>query len=77
MACKCGSDRIMSINSKCNDMCCLSLDTMNGTIENIGYVPDDLNIGGGDYIEFDVCLDCGRIQGNFPIDDETVKRKLS
>jgi hypothetical protein len=31
-----------------------------------GYVPDDLGIGGGDDVNFDYCLDCGRIRGNFP-----------
>ena len=32
-----------------------------------GYVPENLNIGGGDYIEFTYCLQCGKIQGDFPI----------
>jgi len=30
-----------------------------------GYVPHDFNIGGGDYIDFRYCLDCGRIQDVF------------
>jgi len=32
-----------------------------------GYVPNDLGIGDGDYLEFDLCLDCGQIQGDFPL----------
>jgi hypothetical protein len=32
-----------------------------------GYVPRDLGIGGGDDVEFDYCLDCGQIQGRFPL----------
>jgi len=36
------------------------------------YVPEDLNIGGADHISMTVCLDCGKIQGEFPIDEETV-----
>lgn len=31
-----------------------------------GYVASDMGIGGGDYIEFGYCLDCGQIQGEFP-----------
>lgn len=32
-----------------------------------GYVPRDLGIGGGDAIHFIYCLDCGQIQGKFPV----------
>jgi hypothetical protein len=32
-----------------------------------GYVPRDLGVGGGDDVEFDYGLDCGRIQGKFPL----------
>jgi len=32
-----------------------------------GYVPRDLGIGGGDDVNFDYCLDCGQIQGRFPL----------
>jgi hypothetical protein len=35
-----------------------------------GYVPSGLNIGHGDYISFHYCLDCGQIQGEFPIPEE-------
>ncbi|MCK5605789.1 hypothetical protein KAR91_28090 [Candidatus Pacearchaeota archaeon] len=38
------------------------------------YVPDDLGLGPrggkGDDMEFDYCLDCGLIQGDFPILNE-------
>ncbi len=32
-----------------------------------GYVPNDLGIGGGDYVEFRLCLNCGQMQGNYPM----------
>jgi hypothetical protein len=32
-----------------------------------GYVPSKMGIGGGDYMEFSYCLDCGQIQGKFPV----------
>jgi hypothetical protein len=28
-----------------------------------GYVPEDIGVGGGDYIELNWCIDCGQIQG--------------
>ena len=60
---KCNSKRILDVNAKCSDLCHV---TLNGK-ENDGYVPDDLGIGGGDYVEFKLCLDCGQIQGKFPL----------
>ena len=32
-----------------------------------GYVPRDLGVGGGDDVHFTYCLDCGQIQGRFPV----------
>jgi hypothetical protein len=32
-----------------------------------GYVPRDLGFGGSDDVQFDYCLDCGQIQGQFPL----------
>ena len=64
MACqKCKSERIASLSGKTSDMCNVFV----GEEEHEGYVPSDMNIGGGDYIEFEFCLDCGQIQGEFPL----------
>jgi hypothetical protein len=38
-----------------------------GNNDHDGYVPNDLGIGGGDYIQFSYCMDCGKIQGSFPL----------
>lgn len=38
-----------------------------GEHEHHGYVPGDLGIGGGDDMEFDLCLDCGQLQGTWPM----------
>lgn len=74
MSCqKCNSERILSVSGKCSDMSVVQYKDM----EHIGYVPDNLNIGSGDYLEFDVCLDCGYMQGDFPIDDEQVEESLN
>jgi hypothetical protein len=64
MTCKkCKSKRIVHISAKCSDLCYVSI----ADKEHDGYVPRDLGIGGGDYVEFKYCLDCGQIQGEFPI----------
>jgi len=61
---KCNSERIASINGKTSDMCNFQYKDINTE----GYVPR-LVIGDqyGDYIEFEFCLECGKIQGSFPI----------
>ena len=60
---KCGSKRVGWVNAKCSDCCATGIDEK----EQDGYVPDDLGIGNGDYVEFDFCFNCGQIQGKFPL----------
>ena len=60
---RCGSSRVLSVFAKCSDMCVVS---MNGH-EKEGYVPRDLGIGGGDDVDFNLCLDCGQVEGVFPL----------
>jgi hypothetical protein len=38
-----------------------------GDYEHDGYMPAGLGIGEGDYVEFEWCLECGQIQGEFPV----------
>ena len=61
----CESDRLLIVSGKVSDRCYLEMknDGMSG------YVPDDMGIGGGDYLEFTFCLECGQIQDIFPVDD--------
>ena len=68
----CGSERILSISGKVSDKFVLWLYN-NNEKEYDGYVPDDLEIGGNDYIEFNYCLECGQIQGDFPVMDPNWK----
>ena len=65
MTCKCGGQRIANISAKSNDMNFININTCDGDYD--GYVPRDMGIGGGDYVRFSWCLDCGRIQGDFPL----------
>lgn len=61
---KCDSERVARVSGKTSDLCFISI----GENEKDGYVPYDMGIGGGDYIKFEYCLDCGQIQGSFPLD---------
>jgi len=61
----CKSERLMTVNAKCDDRCSINYDDM----ERHDYVLDFIGIGGGDYVNFEYCLDCGRIQGDFPVEE--------
>ena len=60
----CKKERILEVTAKCSDMCVVSIDGR----EKDGYVPKLLGIGGDDYIELKLCLDCGKVQSkDFPV----------
>lgn len=62
MSCiSCKKPNIMNVVAKCGDLYCG--DHAEG---ESSYVPSDLGIGGGDYIDFKLCLNCGQIQDKFP-----------
>ncbi len=59
---QCKGGRFASISAK-------SSDRNSGQVDGVdfeGYVPDNIGIGGGDYIWVEWCLDCGQIVGAFP-----------
>ena len=65
MSCqRCKSDRVASIMAKCSDCCGTSI----GDYDKSGYVPSDMGVGGGDEVEFNWCLECGQIQGEWPLE---------
>jgi hypothetical protein len=64
---RCKSERNTYITAKCSDMCNVMQYKDSGYVEHNGYVPEDIGIGGGDYVEFVYCLDCGQIHGKFPL----------
>ena len=74
MACdKCKSERVLRVSGKCSDMFSAS----GPGVDYNGYVPETIGIAGaddfGDYIHFQYCLDCGKIQGKFPIAESKLK----
>jgi len=59
---KCGSDRVVSITAKCPDGFTVS------TGDNVNFNSTDIeNLCDGEYVDPDVCLDCGQVQGQFPV----------
>lgn len=78
MTCKCGSIRSISVSAKCSDMSSGFYHSgfENRNVEWEGYVPQDINIGGGDYVEFEFCCDCGTILGFEPIVEEVLYESI-
>lgn len=60
----CDDRKIVSIFGKCSDM--FNLQCSEEEVDYNGYVPKDIGIGRGDDIEFSYCLNCGKIQDDFP-----------
>lgn len=58
----CGSKRIAQVTGKSSDCSNIQIDNQ----EHDGYIPDDMPFGGGDYIKFKVCLECGHMIGDWP-----------
>lgn len=67
----CQSDKLAQISAKCSDMFFIQVDNE----ELRDYVPYNIGIGGGDYVKFTYCLNCGQIQNldeKFPVPQETI-----
>lgn len=72
MTCQCGNNVIIEVVAKCDDRCGITCNDM----EYDGYIPNGLSIGRGDYIEFDFCSKCGRIQGFQPLEISDIETIL-
>lgn len=60
----CEKQKIVSIMGKCSDT--FNLECIEEGVDYNGYVPKDIGMGCDDEIYFDYCLNCGKIQGDFP-----------
>ena len=69
---QCNSKRLANISGHCSDMFSFNGDEYSHN----GYVPYNINIGGGDYVEIVFCLQCGQMQGKFPITKKKVNDSL-
>lgn len=70
---RCKSTKVASLYGKCSDLSNFSVQDY----EEDGYVKEDVGIGGGDDISFDYCLECGQIQGEFPVNTDFLDSSLS
>ena len=62
---RCNSDRVLIGGGKSSDL----NDFRFKDVHKDGYVPGVENVGGGDYYEIKVCLECGQTQGKWPQPD--------
>jgi hypothetical protein len=73
MSCqRCKSARILSVSGHASDCFGWSL----GNRSDNGYLPSDFGIGGGDDIEIDLCLDCGQLQGKWPMSKTNLEKPM-
>lgn len=70
---RCNSERIAEVSAKCSDMFSVDL----GDSRMNGYVPGDMGIGSGDYVEFSYCLECGQLQGKFPLAPAGIEKDIT
>jgi hypothetical protein len=63
---------MVTVTAKCSDCCSVGY----GPHGHDGYVPRDIGIGGGDYIEFTYCPACGTIQDFIPVPNQQVLHAL-
>jgi hypothetical protein len=65
--------RLLKLCAKCSDLCGISFQNGTGKIhESDGYVPENINIGGGDYVELDIDMETGQIQNWKPVTDAAI-----
>ena len=70
---KCKSDRIIDLQAHCSDLFCLNY--KGREIISSDYVPYEMGIGGGDDVDLEICMNCGQVQGTFPIEHELLTDK--
>lgn len=65
MSCRfCGSEKIGQVNAKCSDLFSAKLPGRQTWSNGYNFIPGLMASGDNDYVEFDVCLACQRIQGD-------------
>jgi len=65
--------RILKISAKCSDLCWTEYtDSKGQTTESDSYVPEDIGIGGGDYVDLEINMETGQILNWKPVSDKQV-----
>ena len=65
---------ILTFQAKCSDLCSTYYTDKDGNdTESDGYVPRDIGVGGGDYVELEIDMKTGQILNWKPVSDAQVK----
>ena len=76
----CNSTRIARISAKVSDMCQSTMvNSPDYEPDDFEYVPTDMNIHAphdSDVMEFEMCLNCGTIQGQWPLPETKLERQV-
>jgi len=70
----CESDRLFKINSHHTDRFTFSYKGESSKFPD--YAPRVDNICGGDDVNVCICLNCGTVQGEFPVNDDSILEQL-
>jgi hypothetical protein len=68
---ECRSQRLVSVLSHAADRHLVKM----GNVEHCDYLPKDMGIGGGDDNHFTLCLNCGQVQGAWPVAETQIEKK--
>src|SRR5688572_26691445 len=72
IACQCGSSRWLEVSGECERelFTCIKI---NGMAKQEGCViPEDCNVGIDKFISFTMCLNCGHVQGDWPVREDII-----
>jgi len=68
---------ILSITAKCSDLCnTFYTDAKKNEHTSDSYVPENIGIGGGDYIELEIDMETGQILDWKPVSDEVIIKAI-
>jgi hypothetical protein len=59
----CSNNRVFFVSGKSSDLNSYGM----GSYSHESYLPHIKGICGGDYFDTKICLDCGKVQGKFPV----------
>lgn len=70
---------ILRISSKSSDLNSIQYETNKGEViksNDYAYVPDDIGIGGGDYVELEIDMETGQILNWKPVSEAKIIKAI-
>jgi len=71
--------RVLTISAKCSDLCTTRYKDKNGKItesKDYAYVPYNIGVGGGDYVEMNIDMETGQILNWKSVNDTKVIKAI-